>query len=90
MTTEEIPTGFPLRPKDAYGNTLTRGVVVEIRSVESCKKQLPKEDQIRLASLVGRKRKITHFDRFGFVWLSFSENELGPDFCLFPSEVSLV
>lgn len=90
MTTEEMPTGFPLSPKDTRGNTLTLGAVVEIRSVESCKKGLPEEDQNRLNSLVGHKRKIIQFDRFGFVWLSFSEDEPSPVFCLFPSEVSLV
>lgn len=87
---KEIPIGFPLSPKDACGYILTQGAFVEIRSVESCKKGLPKEDQTRLDSLVGYKRKIIHFDYFGFVWLSFSENEPGPDFCLFPSEVCLV
>jgi len=40
-------------------------------------------------ALVGQKRKIVQFDRFGFVWLSFAETENSEDFCLFPSEVSL-
>lgn len=87
---KKIPIGFPLSPKDERGNTLTQGAFVDIRSVESCKKGLPKEDQTRLDSLVGHKRKIIQIDRFGFVWLSFSENEASPDFCLFPSEVALV
>ena len=66
------------------------GVDVEIRAVESCKKDLPEEDQKRLISLVGYKRTIVQIDRFGFVWLSFSEIETGADFCLFPSEVCVV
>ena len=87
---EEMPKGFPLSPNDAYGKLLSVGVDVEIRAVESCKKDLPEEDQKRLISLVGYKRTIVQIDRFGFVWLSFSEIETGADFCLFPSEVCVV
>ena len=87
---DEMPNGFPLNPKDALGNPLSVGSVVEIRSVASCQKELPLEDQKRLLSLVGKKRKIVEFDRFGFVWFSFLEQEPNSDFCLFPSEVRLV
>jgi hypothetical protein len=87
---EEMPNGFPLSPTDAFGNPLSVGAVVEIRSVASCQTGLPQEDQKRLLSLVGHKRQIVEFDRFGFVWLSFSELESNSDFCLFPAEVSLV
>ena len=90
MTKTEIPAGFPLSPQDAGGNVLALGAWVTIRSVESCKKELPVEDQEKLNALVGHKRKIVQFDRFGFVWLSFSEAENSEDFCLFPSEVSLL
>lgn len=86
---KEMPAGFPLSPRDAGGNVLTLGVLVTIRSVESCKKGLPVEDQERLIALVWQKRRIVQFDHFGFVWLSFSETENSEDFCLFPSEVSL-
>ncbi|WP_148665367.1 hypothetical protein [Sulfurifustis variabilis] len=89
MTKKEMPAGFPLSPRDAGGNVLVLGVLVTVRSVESCKNGLPVEDQERLMALVGQKRKIVQFDRFGFVWLSFAETENSEDFCLFPSEVSL-
>ena len=89
MTKKEMPAGFPLSPRDTGGNVLTLAALVTIRSVESCKRGLPVEDQERLNALVGQKRKIVQFDHFGFVWLSFSETDNSEDFSLFPSEVSL-
>lgn len=85
-----MPKGFPLKPTDASGNSLSVGVTVEICSVESCAKELPGEDQKRLFSLVGCKRTVLNFDKFGFVWLSFSEGGQDPDFSLFPVEIRLV
>lgn len=85
-----MPKGFPLKPIDASGNSLSVGVAVEICSVESCARGLPGEDQQRLSSLVGCNRTVLNFDKFGFVWLSFRAEGRDPDFSLLPSEVRLV
>jgi hypothetical protein len=85
---ETDPQQFPLQPTDSSGLPLTVGDTVLIRSVASCAKDLPHEDQGRLFALVGQERRIVEFDRFGFVWLSFSASEQGADFSLFPSEVA--
>jgi hypothetical protein len=80
---------FPLPPQDAHGRAIVVGSTVKIQSVESCATELPHEDQKRLRSMVGSRRSVVQFDRYGFVWLSFSETECGADFCLSPGEVSL-
>lgn len=82
-----LPAGFPLEPFDSAGRTLSVGDPVVIRSVESCIKELPDEDRQRLLALVGAERSIVQFDRFGFVWLSFSAVEDSADFSLSPTEV---
>lgn len=81
------PQGFPLASRDSTGGNLAVGDEVVIRSVNSCIKDLPEEDQNRLLALVGLKRTVVEFDRFGFVWLSFSAGGGSADFCLFPTEV---
>ena len=87
---QPMPQGFPLAAVDAAGQALSAGASVRILSVESCAKGLPQEDQARLRALVGQVRGIVEFDRFGFVWLSFSSVEGGADFSLFPSAVQRV
>lgn len=81
-TTEQSP----LKPIDCGGRCIRPGDEVEIQSVASCVKELPEDDRERLLALVGNRRRIVEFDRFGFVWLCFSAAELQPDFCLFPAE----
>ena len=85
----ELPEGFPLDLIDAYGKPMLLGKEVIVLTVESCTRGLPQEDQDRLLSIVGQSRTIVDFDRFGFVWLSFSQSDLGADFCLFPSELTV-
>ena len=89
-STELTAGDFPLPPLDAEGKSLIVGNSVRILSVASCAKGLPAEDQERLFSLVGKVRSVVEFDRSGFVWFSYSGDEHGCDFCLFPTEVSLV
>lgn len=85
---ETMPQGFPLKPTDINGQLLSVGDGgVYIRSVASCITELSEEDRQRLLALVGRMRSIVQFDRFGFVWLSFTACEQSADFCLFPTEV---
>jgi hypothetical protein len=83
---ETMPHGFPLKPNDINGESLSVGDSVCIRSVASCMAELPEEDAQRLLALVGQVRSIVQFDRFGFVWLSFAASEQSADFCLFPTE----
>jgi len=85
-----MPDGFPLEAKDSDGEALSAGDVVCIRSVASCIVELPDEDRDRLLALVGAKRTVVQFDRFGFLWLSFSASDLSADFCLLPAEVTRV
>jgi hypothetical protein len=86
---EPSTSNIPLAPLDAEGKALSVGSSVRILSVSSCAKGLPTEDQERLSALVGEVRSVVEIDSFGFVWFPFVEEELGPDFCLFPAEVSL-
>jgi len=85
---DSMPEGFPLEPKDSAGELLVVGDRVCIRSVASCVTGLPEEDRVRLSTLIGATRTVVKFDRFGFLWLSFSASEHSADFCLSPSEVS--
>ena len=103
---QSAPSSFPLRPIDASGRLLSVGSNVRVLSVESCCTGLPRDDQEHLRRIVGQTRRITEFDRFGFVWLSFNaelehDGFVGPpshpycpgpgsDFCVFPREVALV
>lgn len=80
---------FPIPALDAHGQLLHAGSTVRVIAVASCASGLPHEDQARLQAIVGQTRRIIRFDRSGFVWLSFLSSELGDDFCLFPSEVTL-
>ena len=86
---QTLPEGFPLQPFDASGHSLSAGCSVLILTVESCVRDLPIEDQERLRAVVGGRRKIVGFDRYGFVWLCFNALGNDLDFCLFPSEVEL-
>ena len=83
------PDDFPLKPADAHGKPLALNSYVTLLSVSSCARGLPADDQDRLFSLVGERREIVEIDRFGFVWLSFSQSEMSADFCLLPTEVSI-
>ncbi len=87
---ETMPRGFPLKPIDINGQLLSVGDSVYIRSVASCITELPEEDRQRLLVLVGQMRSVVQFDRFGFIWLSFTACEQSADFCLFPAEVGRV
>jgi hypothetical protein len=85
---ERMSDGFPLDPKDSSGKLISMGDRVCILSVASCITDLPDEDRQRLLALVGETRTVVQFDRFGFLWLSFSASEHSADFCLSPREVS--
>ena len=81
---------FPLPPLDAEGKLISVGNSVRILSVASCARGLPAEDQERLLALEGKVRVVVEFDRSGFVWLSLAAHERRANFCLIPTEVSLV
>ncbi|HKU13601.1 MAG TPA: hypothetical protein VJQ52_04345 [Steroidobacteraceae bacterium] len=85
-----MAAGSPIKPLDCTGARIAVGDEVEIRSVASCTKELPEEDQARLFALLGQRRRVVRFDRFGFVWLCFSSAEQRADFCLFPAETKRV
>lgn len=87
---EGVSEGSPLKPIDCLGSRIAPGDEIEIQSVASCVEELPEEDQERLLALVGSRRRIVEFDRFGFVWLCFSATELRADFCVFPTEARRV
>ncbi len=78
----------PLEPIDAQGKPLAPGGNVTVVTIASCARGLPPEDQDRLLSIVGQKRRIVEIDRFGFVWLSFSPSDPTADFCVLPAEVN--
>lgn len=69
--------------------SLKAGDRVKILSVESCARDLPQEDQLRLNALVGKVRTVVDIDKFGFPWLSF-EASGGADFSLLPTEVQIL
>lgn len=87
---ESISERSPLTPTDCDGKLIAVGDEVQIQSVASCAKGLPVEDQDRLFALVGNRRRVVEFDRFGFVWLCFSGSEHRADFSLFPAETRRV
>jgi hypothetical protein len=80
---------FPLIPLDANGQALCPGHTVKVLSVESCASGLPFEDQQRLRGIIGKTRVVVDIDDYGFVWLSFSDEQFA-DFCVFPRELELV
>ena len=65
-------------------------MTVRVLSVESCARELPTEDQARLAELIGATRSIVEFDRAGFLWLPFNSLEWRADFASLPNEVVFV
>jgi hypothetical protein len=79
---------FPLKPIDALGEPLVPGGNVTVVAVASCAHGLPQEDQDRLFSIVGEKRRIVEIDHYGFVWLSFLASDSIADFCVLPAEVT--
>jgi len=84
-----IMSMLPLAPVDADGRSLATDCMVTVLSVASCAEGLPRDDQDRLKKIVGQRRRIVRLDEAGFVWLCFVPDELGDDFCLFPSEVQV-
>ena len=79
--------GFPLPAVDARGQPIKVGAKVRIKTVASCARGLPDEDQVRLRSYQGQILEILDIDKFGFVW--FGADGDGPNFCLMPNEVSV-
>ena len=87
-TSNSLPEEFPLPPVDRVGNQLIDGDTGTVLTVESCAPGLLDKEQRHLQSIVGKRRKIIEFDVYGFVWLSFTNRDPGPDFCLFASEIA--
>jgi hypothetical protein len=87
---EALPNSGPVDAIDSAGSKLSIGDRVVIRAVESCLKELTKEDRARLRALLGIERSVIDLDRFGFVWLSFSESNDTADFCLSSRDVARV
>ncbi|WKB55824.1 hypothetical protein [Eleftheria terrae] len=84
--TSSLPIRYPLEATDAHGKPLRVGSAVILPSVASCAAGLPLENQARLNTMVGQRRRISRFDRAGFAWLGFIDGD--DDFCLFPGELA--
>jgi len=87
---ENVPQHGPVDAIDRAGGKLSIGDRVVIRAVESCLKELTKEERVRLRALVGNERSVVDLDRFGYVWLSFSASSDHADFCLSSRDVARV
>ena len=85
---KSLPPGFPLPPVDKSGLAISVGAKVRIVSVGSCASGLPREDQIRLTSYVGKILEVLEIDRYGMLW--FGPEGGGGNFSLKPSEVAVV
>ena len=83
-----LPPGFPLPSVDKSGLPISVGAKVRIVSVASCASGLPREDQIRLSSYVGKILEVLEIDRYGMVW--FGSEGGGGNFSLKPGEVAVL
>lgn len=81
---KSLPPGFPLPSLDNSGRPIQVGAKVRIVSVASCASGLPREDQVRLKSYVGKVFEIIEIDRYGMIWFGSEE---GGNFSLKPGEV---
>lgn len=82
---KSLPPGFPLAPVDSSGQAINVGAKVRIESVASCARGLPREDQARLNSYVGKVFEVLEIDRYGMIW--FGGDGGSANFSLKPSEV---
>ena len=73
---------------DKAGRPISVGAKVRIVSVASCASGLPREDQIRLSSHVGKILEVLEIDRYGMIW--FGAEGGGGNFSLKPGEVAVV
>lgn len=85
---KSLPPGFPLPPVDKSGRAISVGAKVRIVSVASCASGLPREDQIRLSSYVGKILEVLEIDRYGMIW--FGGEGGGGNFSLKPVEVDVI
>jgi ferritin-like metal-binding protein YciE len=84
---KKLPPGYPLPSVDKEGRAIQVGAKVRIVSVASCAGGLPREDQIRLSSYVGKVLEVLEIDRYGMLWFAA---EGGGKFSLKPGEVAVV
>ena len=79
------PPGYPLKPVDARGNTITAGdaVVIPRPLPDWLVHDLPSEDVARLREQEGQVMRIFEIDEYGYVWFG----DGSPWFSLRPSEV---
>jgi hypothetical protein len=85
---KSLPPGFPLAPVDKSGQAISVGAKVRIVSVASGASGLPREDQIRLSSHVGKVLEVLEIDRYGMLW--FGSVGGGANFSLKPVEVEVI
>jgi hypothetical protein len=85
---KSLPPGFPLPSVDKSGLPIAVGAKVRILSVASGASGLPREDQIRLSSQVGKILEVLEIDRYGMLW--FGSEGGGSNFSLKPTEVAVI
>jgi hypothetical protein len=85
---KKLPPGYPLPSVDNSGRAISVGAKVRIVSVASCASELPREDQARLKSYVGKVFEVLEIDRYGMIWFGSEGN--GGNFSLKPSEVGVI
>jgi hypothetical protein len=85
---KKLPPGFPLAPADKHGSPIVVGAQVQIVSVASCARGLPREDQARLRSYEGKTFQVLEIDRYGMIW--FGAEGGGGNFSLKPEEVAII
>jgi len=73
---------------DKAGCAIAVGAKVRIVSVASCASGLPREDQLRLSSYVGKILEVLEIDRYGMIW--FGAEGDGGNFSLKPGEVAVI
>jgi hypothetical protein len=83
---KSLPPGFPLAAVDKSGCAIAVGAKVRIVSVASGMSGLPREDQLRLSSQVGKVLEVLEIDRYGMLWFGA---EGGGKFSLKPVEVAV-
>lgn len=71
-------------------NGLAVGSQVQVDAIASWAGDRPGEEQVRLATIVGEVRTVIEYDRYGFVWLSWTSDGRTADFCVRPDEVSVI
>ena len=70
MSTEKMPEGFPLEPKDFEGNLIQEGGTVKILSIpESLIHDLDEESKHTVKNCEGTVMVINEIDDYGYAWV---------------------